>query len=119
MRLNYKRLRIAAGIVAVVCMLMLVPLAASKAYIATTGQALYEACGGAAPHVCLSYIAGIVDMHEAGLSPTSVALFCPIDAPPEKVGRGIWLYFEQHPEAREQPAALGAIQALALMFPCE
>ncbi len=115
MRLTVKSLRLAALAAA----LALVPLSAPKAYIATTGQALYEACGGAAPHVCLSYIAGIVDMHEAGLSPSSVALFCPIDAPPEKVGRGIWLYFDQHPEALKQPAALGAVQALALMFPCE
>ncbi|MBT6829825.1 MAG: hypothetical protein HOA58_09925 [Rhodospirillaceae bacterium] len=119
MRLNTKPLRIAAGAAVVAAMLMLVPLSAPKAYVATGGQALYEACGGAAPHVCLSYIAGIVDMHEAGLSPSSVALFCPIDAPPEKVGRGIWLYFDQHPEALDQPAALGAVQALALMFPCE
>ncbi len=115
MHLNFKSLHLAVLMAA----LALVPLGSAKAYTATTGQALYEACGGAAPHVCLSYIAGIVDMHEAGLSPSSVALFCPVDAPPEKVGRGIWLYFDQHPEALDQPAAYGAVQALALMFPCD
>ncbi len=119
MRLIVKRLQAAAGVAAIAGALAFVPVIAPKAYVATTGQALYDACGGAAPHVCLSYIAGIVDMHEAGLSASAIALFCPIDAPPEKVGRGIWLYFEQHPEALDQPAALGAVQALALMFPCE
>jgi hypothetical protein len=96
-----------------------VPLAAPAAYEATTGQALHSACGGAAPHVCLSYLAGIVDMHEAGLSENAVPLFCPREAEPEKVGRSVWLFYEQHPQALKQPAAYGAVRALALMFPCD
>ncbi len=105
-------------LVLAVC-LAFTPAASLLAYEATTGQALHQACAGAAPHVCLSYVAGIVDMHEAGLSNGNAPLFCPREAAPEKVGRGVWLYFEQHPDALEQPAALGAIQALVLMFPCE
>ena len=98
--------------------LAFVPAASPSAYEATTGQALHHACAGAAPHVCLSYLAGIVDMHEAGLTEGAQPLFCPREAEPEKVGRGIWLFYEQHPDALEQPAAVGAMRALALMFPC-
>lgn len=105
----------AAGVAAY---LMVVPAAPARAYDPTTGEALHGACAGA-PHVCLSYLAGIIDMHEAGLSGGEVQLFCPENAPPEKVGRGVWLYYEQHPDALEQPAAFGAVQALALMFPCQ
>lgn len=119
MALIFCRLLAVAWILA----LIMVPLSASKAadpepYVGTTGKGLHAACGGAAPHVCLSYIAGVIDMHEAGLSGNAVSLFCPLNVPPEKVGRGIWLYFEQNPEALGQPAVFGAVQALALMFPC-
>ncbi len=96
-----------------------VALSALRAYEATTGVALHEACGGVAPHVCLSYLAGIADMHEVGLAGGDTPLFCPRLEELEKIGRGVWLYYEQNPDALEQPAALGAIQALALMFPCE
>ena len=96
-----------------------VPSSALRAYEATTGAALHEACGGVAPHICLSYLAGIADMHEVGLVGGDTPLFCPRHEEPEKIGRGVWLYYEQNPDALEQPAALGAIQALALMFPCE
>jgi len=99
--------------------LILAPLSALRAYEATTGVALHEACGGVAPHVCLSYLAGIVDMHEVALAGDDAPLFCPHLEEPEKVRRGVWLYYEQNPDALEQPAVLGAIQALALMFPCE
>lgn len=113
------RLLAGSTVAGVVAYLMAAPAAPALAYDPTTGEALREACAGAAPHVCLSYLAGIIDMHEAGLSGGEVRLFCPENAPPEKVGRGVWLYYEQHPEALDQPAALGAVQALALMFPCE
>ena len=103
----------------VVAYLMVAPAAPALAYDPTTGEALHGACAGAAPHVCLSYLAGIIDMHEVGLPGGEGQLFCPENAPPEKVGRGGWLYYEQHPDALEQPAAFGAVQALALMFPCE
>ena len=113
--------RILAGVAALALAagLASAPLSAPRAYEATTGVALHEACGVAAPHVCLSYVAGIVDMHEVGLAGGEAPLFCPRYEAPEKVGRGVWLYYEQNPDALEQPAALGAIQALALMFPCE
>ena len=105
--------------VGVAAILVVSPVAPALAYDSTTGEALHGACAGAAPHVCLSYLAGIIDMHEALMSGGEVQLFCPENAPPEKVGRGVWLYYEQHPNALEQPAAFGAVQALALMFPCE
>ncbi len=114
-----RRVSASSGAVGLVACLAFAPVASPLAYEATTGQALHQACAGAAPHVCLSYVAGIVDMHEAGLSNGNAPLFCPREAAPEKVGRGVWLYFEQHPDALEQPAALGAIKALVLMFPCE
>ena len=95
------------------------PISAPHAYKATTGVALHKACGGVAPHVCLSYLAGIVDMHEIGLANGEARLFCPRLEEPEKVGRGVWLYYETNPDALSQPAVLGAIQALAFMFPCE
>jgi hypothetical protein len=119
MAVTFRRLLVVAWIFALIA----APLSASKAadpepYVGTTGVGLHAACGGAAPHVCLSYIAGVIDMHEAGLSGNAVSLFCPLNVPPEKVGRGIWLYFEQNPEALDQPAVFGAVQALALMFPC-
>jgi hypothetical protein len=104
---------------ALAAVLAVAPAALSRDYEPTTGVALHEACGGGAPHVCLSYIAGIVDMHEVGLAGGQAPLFCPRMEAPEKVGRGVWLYYERNPDALEQPAALGAIQALALMFPCE
>ena len=94
-------------------------LSSPRAYEATSGVALHEACGGVAPRICLSYLAGIADMHEIGLAGGETPLFCPNWTEPEKVGRGVWLYYEQNPDALEQSAALGAIQALALMFPCE
>ena len=119
MRLIVKRLQAAAGVAAIAGALAFVPVTAPKAYVATTGQALYDACGGGAPHVCLSYLAGVIDMHEVGLLGREARLFCPENAPPEKVGRGVWLYYQQHPDALEQPAAFGAVQALALMFPCD
>ncbi len=106
----------AAGVAA---FLLVTPAASALAYDPTTGEALHVACAGAAPHVCLSYLAGIIDMHEAGLSGGEMQIFCPENAPPDKVGRGVWLYYEQHPDALGQPAVLGAVQALALMFPCE
>ena len=106
----------AAGVVAY---LMVAPAAPALAYDPTSGEALHGACAGAAPHVCLSYLAGIIDMLEGGLPGGEVQLCCPENAPPEKVGRGVWLYYEQHLDALEQPAAFGAVQALALMFPCE
>lgn len=114
-----QRMWAGCGALGIAAGLAFVPVAAPRAYEATTGEALHLACSGAAPHVCLSYIAGIVDMHEAGLSDGDRALFCPRFEAPEKVGRGVWLYFEQHPDALQQPAAFGAIQALELMFPCE
>ena len=114
-----KRFLAGSAAVGVVAYLMAPPAAPALAYDPTTGEALHGACAGAAPHVCLSYLAGIIDMHEAGMSGGEVKLFCPENAPPEKVGRGVWLYYEQHPDALEQPAAFGAVQALALMFPCE
>ena len=114
-----KRFLAGSAAVGVVVCLMAPSAAPALAYDPTTGEALHGACAGAAPHVCLSYLAGIIDMHEAGMSGGEVKLFCPENAPPEKVGRGVWLYYEQHPDALEQPAAFGAVQALALMFPCE
>ena len=114
-----KRFLAGSAAVGVVACLMAPSAAPAIAYDPTTGEALHGACAGAAPHVCLSYLAGIIDMHEAGMSGGEVKLFCPENAPPEKVGRGVWLYYEQHPDALEHPAAFGAVQALALMFPCE
>jgi hypothetical protein len=113
--------RVLAGCAAIgaAAYLVFAQAAPTRAYESTTGEALYQACGGGAPHVCLSYLAGVIDLHEAGLAGGEVALFCPENAPPEKVGRGVWLYFEQHPDALELSAALGAVQALALMFPCD
>ena len=107
------------GALALLAPLVFAPVPAPRAYEATTGIALQEACGGAAPHVCLSYLAGIVDLHEVGLADGEAPLFCPLLEAPEKVGRGGWLYNEQNPDALVKPAALGASQALALMFPCE
>ncbi len=114
-----KRLTVGSAMLAVAACLLFAPVASPHAYEATTGVALYQACAGAAPHVCLSYVAGIVDMHELGSSSGDAPLFCPRLEAPEKVGRGVWLYYEQHPEALDEPAALGVIRALALMFPCE
>ncbi len=114
-----KRLTASSALLAVAAGLALAPMASPRAYDATTGVALHHACAGAAPHVCLSYVAGIVDMHEVGVAGGDAPRFCPRLEAPEKVGRGVWLYYEQHPEALEEPAALGAIRALALMFPCE
>ena len=117
--MNLARLLAGSAVAGVAASLMFAPSVPSLAYDPTTGEALHHACAGAAPHVCLSYLAGVIDMHEVGLLGGEARLFCPENAPPEKVGRGVWLYYQQHPDALEQPAAFGAVQALALMFPCD
>tara|TARA_Y100000994_G_C15452312_1_gene343130 strand:- start:93 stop:410 length:318 start_codon:yes stop_codon:yes gene_type:complete len=91
----------------------------SLSYEGTSGQALYRACSGVSPQICLSYVAGIIDFHEVPFQQIDSRLFCPQEVDPEMVGRGIWLYFDQNPETLEQPAILGALHALTLMFPCE
>ncbi|HIM46068.1 MAG TPA: hypothetical protein EYM34_07395, partial [Alphaproteobacteria bacterium] len=103
------RLLAACGGFGLAVYLAFAPMSPAGAYESTSGEALHQACGGAAPHVCLSYLAGIIDLHQAGLAGGEVPLFCPENAPPEKVGRGVWLYYEQHPDALELPAALGAV----------
>ena len=71
------RLLACSAAAAVAAFLIFIPAAPAVAYDPTTGEALHQACAGAAPHVCLSYLAGIIDMHEAGLSGGEVQLFCP------------------------------------------
>lgn len=93
---------------------------ASSTEASTPGSTLDQACRGVAPHACLSYIAGVMDLHQEALAPQTAPMFCPPDEVDLKqVARGVALWFQQHPEMREAPAVLGVTASLALLYPCE
>jgi hypothetical protein len=93
---------------------------APGAVASTPGITLDQACRGAAPHACLSYIAGVMDLHQEALAPQTAPMFCPpAEVDLKQVARGVALWFQQHPEMRDAPAVLGVTSALALLYPCE
>jgi len=99
---------------------LLVAAPGLPAAASTPGITLDQACRGVAPHACLSYIAGVMDLHQEALAPQTAPMFCPPDEVDlTKVAHGVSLWFRQHPEMREAPAVLGVTAALALLYPCE
>ena len=91
-----------------------------QAFKPTSGMAMFRACGGDSPQACLSYIAGVVDLHHSALAPQLGPMFCPPDEiEPRKIARGVWLWYNENAGFREVPAVFGVTRALSVMFPCD
>ncbi len=121
-RANAKTWVTRAGVVAAVCAALFAlanprPVAALET---TPGETLHQACSGAAPGVCLAYVAGVMDLHEEAIAPRMGRMFCP----PERVdftviGSHIERWFNENAAAKELPAVYGVAKALGELFPCE
>jgi hypothetical protein len=93
---------------------------AGQAAEVTPGSAVYRACAGEAPHACLSYLSGVIDMHEDVVAPQIAPMFCiPDTISFAALADGIRAWYAAHPEAMEAPAVYGVTQTLAEMFPCD